>query len=705
MGDLDFGSDSDDDASAAMSNDKSCRRVLIDVYAEQIGGGRVGTRGDGEGGISSESLSDNSIQVFVNGDHKTDTFKVQPLFSVLKLKQMVAKKWGIPSKILRLIYGGKNLDDCWTLASCGVTNVSTIQAIIRGVGGFVGGGSIVVDEMVSDVVTGGRMKIAASVFPLFMHCTFDVDRNLVPTQLNTNFDSAPSTRKLYAVGHKWYGDVLGRDTSRGQEQLDNRYSAFFYREWEGGVDNAIQSPLFLDGGRWTKRPTSVRDDGTDWCHLEEFYEMNKDALTMNVTNDESVKRFRELLGLPACLEDEGVGSITPEMFTRLLLDFQKKFPWRISLIDGKYRIVSLFAFLLHSPLNLAWQTGFMPNAMDYEQLKGSGLFTEFEYEGYEGDGEPDLSSARKGALVSDDSAVNDTLIVNAYAVSGALGDFCVNFDHIFAWAQELSQTIAFQKTETTKLTFPEKLKRSMDVVNSFMDIGETNSLFDDILGTENNLLWATRERKPGNKPLTPEIFDTDAWKKYTADPGFPAFKEFCRFISQRLSTHERHVTPPFVLTIDNQINDGNLNSCMDPALWNCICLVPLLAKMIFREWYGFPWKNSAERNRELCEFLIQNYCPMMTHCGLNRQFDKIDGSLFDEKNYVLGAVMFLMNLINSCLLMDQSSTSSEGSLVGMVELLHVLGINGIGKDNPKALIALFGKRSFTAVVFERAETP
>ncbi len=76
------------------------------------------------------------MQIFVktlNG--KSTTINIEPSNTVLDLKKIITEKEGIAVQEQRLIYEGKQLDDPDTLASKGISDMSTIHLVLRLLGG------------------------------------------------------------------------------------------------------------------------------------------------------------------------------------------------------------------------------------------------------------------------------------------------------------------------------------------------------------------------------------------------------------------------------------------------------------------------------------------------------------------------------------------------------------------------------------------
>eukprot|EP01026_Neomeris_dumetosa_P047555 TRINITY_DN40892_c0_g1_i1.p3 TRINITY_DN40892_c0_g1~~TRINITY_DN40892_c0_g1_i1.p3 ORF type:complete len:129 (+),score=9.29 TRINITY_DN40892_c0_g1_i1:34-420(+) len=78
------------------------------------------------------------MQIFArNLRGKSVTLEVEPDTTVLYSKQLIQAKEGIPASSLRLIYGGRQLDDDKTLADYGIVKDSTLNLALRLRGGII----------------------------------------------------------------------------------------------------------------------------------------------------------------------------------------------------------------------------------------------------------------------------------------------------------------------------------------------------------------------------------------------------------------------------------------------------------------------------------------------------------------------------------------------------------------------------------------
>jgi hypothetical protein len=71
------------------------------------------------------------MQIFVKLlTGKTVTLDVEPTDTIKHVKEIVEWKEGIPSNSLLLIYGGRRLEDEWTISDCKIQKGSTLHASV-----------------------------------------------------------------------------------------------------------------------------------------------------------------------------------------------------------------------------------------------------------------------------------------------------------------------------------------------------------------------------------------------------------------------------------------------------------------------------------------------------------------------------------------------------------------------------------------------
>lgn len=77
-------------------------------------------------------LSKILMQIFVRTlSGSTITLEVEPHYPIEKIKEMLIGKKGIPPDQMRMIFGGKQLEDGRTLSDYGIQKESTINLVLR----------------------------------------------------------------------------------------------------------------------------------------------------------------------------------------------------------------------------------------------------------------------------------------------------------------------------------------------------------------------------------------------------------------------------------------------------------------------------------------------------------------------------------------------------------------------------------------------